>query len=87
MQWEGILPRSVGWSDLWKMPQARLSFLIRATYDTLPTPANLERWYNEEESCSLCDTAPGNLHHILCGCWTSLAQDRYRHDQVLGKLA
>lgn len=27
-KWEGILPRSVGWSDLWKMPQARLSFHI-----------------------------------------------------------
>lgn len=88
-EWEGILPRAVGWNDLWKMPQARLSYLIRATYDTLPSQSNLARWYGAEESCDLCGTAPGNLYHILCGCWTALVQGRYRwrHDQVLRKLA
>ena len=88
-KWEGVLPRSVGWNDIWKMPQARLSYLIRSTYDTLPSPSNLARWYGAEENCGLCGAAPGNLRHILSGCRTALAQGRYRwrHDQVLRKLA
>ncbi|RXN06478.1 hypothetical protein ROHU_002717 [Labeo rohita] len=36
------------------MPQARLSFLIRAMYDTLPCHKNLNLWYGTEESCQLC---------------------------------
>lgn len=88
-KWEGIVPRPMGWSDLWKIPQARLSFLIRATYDNLPSPANLARWFGSEENCGLCEMAQVNLHHILCGCKTALAQGRYRwrHDQVLSELA
>lgn len=62
-KWEGILPRPMGWSDLWKIPQARLSFLIRATYDTLPSLANLARWFGSEENCGLCEMAQVNLHH------------------------
>ncbi len=41
--WEGVVNRKIGWSDLWKIPQARISFLIRATYDTLPCPCNLQQ--------------------------------------------
>lgn len=87
--WEDILPRAVGWSDLWQMPRARLSFLIRAMYDILPSPTNLARWYSSEEKCDLCNTASGNLPYILCGCRTALAQSQYRwwQDQVLSKLA
>lgn len=62
-KWEGILPRPMGWSDLWKIPQARLSFLIRATYDTLPNLANLARWFGSEENCGLCEMAQVNLQH------------------------
>ncbi|KAJ8385385.1 hypothetical protein AAFF_G00190060 [Aldrovandia affinis] len=43
--WEGIVSRPISWSDLWKIPQARLSFLIRSTYDTLPCPRNLHQWF------------------------------------------
>ncbi|RXN06597.1 hypothetical protein ROHU_032706 [Labeo rohita] len=67
--WEGIMNRNISWTDVWKIPQARLSFLIRSTYDTLPCPRN-----------------PPN---ILSGCKIALSQGRYRwrHDQVLRKLA
>lgn len=41
MSWEGMTDRSMSWSDMWKITQARLSFLIRSTYDTLPCPRNL----------------------------------------------
>ncbi|CAM4298856.1 unnamed protein product [Leuciscus chuanchicus] len=87
--WEGLTDRSMSWSDLWKIPQARLSFLIRATYDTLPCPRNLHQWFGAEETCSLCNTSNTSLQHILSGCTTALSQGRYRwrHDQVLKKLA
>lgn len=57
------------------MEGARLSFLIRATYDLLPTPKNLKQWYGEDPVCHLCQT-PAPLSHILTGCATSLSQGR-----------
>ncbi|KAL0159986.1 hypothetical protein M9458_043711, partial [Cirrhinus mrigala] len=87
--WEGIMNRNISWSDVWKIPQARLSFLIRSTYDTLPCPRNLHQWFGSEESCALCNAPNASLQHILSGCKIALSQGRYRwrHDQVLRKLA
>ncbi len=87
--WEGVVNRNITWSDLWKIPQARLSFLIRATYDTLPCPRNLHQWFGSEEGCTRCNTPNASLQHILSGCKVALSQGRYRwrHDQVLRKLA
>lgn len=89
MLWEGITDRSMSWSDLWKIPQARLNFLIRSTYDTLPCPQNLHQWFGAEETCLLCNTTNASLQYILSGCKTALSQGRYRwrHDLVLRKLA
>lgn len=60
--------------DVWKILQARLSFLICSTHDTLPWPWNHHQWLNED---------------ISSGCKIALSQGRYRwrHDQVLRKLA
>ncbi|KAJ8394980.1 hypothetical protein AAFF_G00039310 [Aldrovandia affinis] len=87
--WEGIVSRPISWSDLWKIPQARLSFLIRSTYDTLPCPRNLHQWFGNEECCPLCNAPNASLQHILSGCKTTLSQGCYRwqQDQVLKKLA
>ena len=87
--WEGLTDRPMSWADLWKIPQARLSFLVRATYDTLPCPRNLHQWFGAEETCPLCSTTNVSLQHILSGCGTALGQGRYtwRHDLVLKKLA
>ncbi|KAJ8397342.1 hypothetical protein AAFF_G00438910 [Aldrovandia affinis] len=87
--WEGVASRAINWADFWKLPQARLSFLIRATYDTLPSPQNLHQWLGTEQSCDLCGTINASLQHILSGCKTALTQGRltWRHDQVLRKLA
>lgn len=65
--WEVVINRAVTWADMWKMPQTRLSFLIRATYDTLPSPRNLHLWYSSEETCQLCDSQNPSLQHILSG--------------------
>ena len=32
MSWGGVTERPFSWSDLWKIPQARLSFQVRSTY-------------------------------------------------------
>lgn len=87
--WEGIANRNISWSDVWKIPQVRLSFLIRSTYDTLPCPRNLSQWFGKEECCALCSAPNASLQHILSGCKIALSQGRYRwrHDQVLRKLA
>ncbi|KAG7216416.1 hypothetical protein INR49_001902 [Caranx melampygus] len=87
--WEGVIQRNIRWADLWKIPQARLSFLIRSTYNTLPCPRNLHQRFRSEECCSLCSAPNASLRHILSGCNIALSQGRYRwhHDQVLRKLA
>lgn len=30
------------------MEARRLSFVVRATYDVLPTPTNLQQWFGED---------------------------------------
>ncbi len=54
--WEAVTNRAITWADMWRIPQARLSFLIRSTYDTLPSPRNLHLWYGSEANCHLCST-------------------------------
>ena len=88
MRWEGLEKRKLGWRDLWEMEASNISFILRATYDVLPSPKNLHQWYGEDPTCALCPT-PATLKHILTGCKTSLTQGRYtwRHNQVLKSLA
>ncbi|KAK9524409.1 hypothetical protein VZT92_016805 [Zoarces viviparus] len=86
--WEGVERRKISWRELWEMEATRISFIIRATYDVLPSPKNLHQWYGEDPSCALCPT-PATLKHIMVSCKTSLTQGRYtwRHNQVLKSLA
>lgn len=81
--WEGIEKRKISWKDLWEMEAGRISFLLRATYDVLPSPKNLQQWLGEDPSSS------ATLRDILTGCKVSLSQGRYtwRHNQVLKCLA
>ncbi len=46
---------------------AQLSILLKSTYDTLPSPANLVRWKVSEESKCQCGQY-GTLRHILSAC-------------------
>lgn len=87
--WEGVTNRNICWSDVWKIPLPRLSFLIHSTYDTLPFSLNLHQWFGHGESCELFKIPNASLQHILSGCKIALSQGRYRwrHDQVLRKLA
>ena len=64
--------------------ETRIKFLTKSVYDLLPTPANKNKWFGEDERCNLCNER-GTLNHILTGCKTALAQGRYtwRHNKVL----
>ncbi|XP_060929417.1 uncharacterized protein LOC133003646 [Limanda limanda] len=88
MTWEGVEKRKISWQELWEMEAFKASFTIRAAYDVLPSPKNLNQWYGEDPTCSLRPT-PATLKHILVGCKTGLTQGRYtcRHNQVLQCLA
>ena len=43
-KWESAKDRAVTWRDLKHMEPKKLSFLIKAVYDILPTPVNLHAW-------------------------------------------
>ncbi len=88
MRWEGVERRKFSWRELMGMEAFHISFTLRATYDVLPSPSNLNQWYGEDPTCPLCPS-PANLKHILVGCKTSLSQGRYtwRHNHVLKCLA
>lgn len=64
----------------------QLSFILRASSDTLPTEVNLCRWNIQcGAKCALCDSPRPTTAHVLSGCPVALSQHRYtyRHDSVL----
>lgn len=86
--WEEVIQRSLSWSDIWQATPFRLSFLIRAAYDQLPSANNLVRWnLAQDDKCPLCGGSE-TLQHVLSACKTALANGRYtwRHNQVLAKV-
>lgn len=44
-----------------------IRFIIKATYDVLPSPKQLHQWYGEDPTCTLCPT-PTTVSHILSEC-------------------
>lgn len=88
-QWEIAIERKVTWAELWKADPQRISFLIQAVYDVLPSPSNFHIWRKvESPACSLCSKR-GTLEHILSCCSKALGEGRYRwrNDQVLKAIA
>ena len=84
--WEEALQRSITWNDIWQMAPLKLSFLIRSTYDQLPSKSNLVKWKKESDlTCSLCNEKPQTLEHVLSSCKTALANGRYtwRHNELV----
>ena len=43
-KWDSTKDRVVTWEDLKHMEPPKLSFLIKAVCDVLPTPVNLHAW-------------------------------------------
>lgn len=84
---ENLEHRELTWRDLWEMEESRINFIMRATYDVLPTTKNPSQWVGEDPSYAFRQT-PASLRQNLIGCKTSLTQGRYtwRHNQVLRQL-
>ena len=82
---ENVEQRELSWNVMWQMEPLRISFLCRATYDLLPTPANLSVWYEDKSDCCSACGQKGTLQHILSACTPSLASGMYtwRHNNVL----
>lgn len=64
--WVNLEKRKLSWRNIWEMEGPRVSFLIRGTYDLLPTPQNLSQWLGEDPACSPCQ-APASLR-----CWVGI---------------
>ena len=82
-KWESAKERAVTWRDLKHMEPKKLRFLIKAVYDVLPTPVNLNAWgLTTSDRCSAC-WKTASLKHILTGCEYPLRSYTLRHNENL----
>ena len=79
---ENVIERKIGWTEIWKWSTSRLSFLLRAAYDVLPSPVNLVRWKIQDDDKCRCGKV-GTMKHILSNCRLSLDRYTWRHNEVL----
>ena len=79
---EHVVERQIGWSDIWEWNTSRLSFLLRSTYDVLPSPVNLVRWKVQEVDKCRCGKL-GTMKYILSNCHLALNRYTWRHNEVL----
>ena len=88
MNWEEAEARKLSWSSLMTMEPLALSFLLRSTYNHLPTPANHKQWgFTGDDTCAMCKSARATLRHVLSSCGSSLQMYTWRHNRVLAILA
>ena len=88
MNCEEAEARKLSWSSLMTMELLALSFLLRSTYNLLPTPANHKQWsFTGDNICMMCKSARGTLRHVLSSCGSSLPMYTWRHNWVLAILA
>ena len=82
--WEAATSQWLTWSNIWHMSDKWLMYAIYATYDQLPTRANLAWGLSSDGKCSLCEK-PGTLVHVMSGCSIVLSSNRYTwcHNRVL----
>jgi len=86
-RWQELAAADLSWNRLlYTLSPDAVKFMLNATMDTCPSPANLERWKQIHLGrCELCGSLSGNLQHILNVCSVALRTHRYtwRHDSVL----
>ena len=82
--WNDVEPRKISWSQMISIEPLALSFLLRSTFDLLPTPVNTKQWaLQQNDKCRLCKDHRGTLRHILSGCKKALQMYTWRHNEVL----
>ena len=86
--WEDeVIKREIKWSHLWKWPAHRYQFLIKSTFDMMPTPSNLFKWKIATNDKCTCG-GKGTLFHILSNCPLGLTHRfTWRRNQVLKIMA
>ena len=82
-KWESAKDRAVTWRDLKHTEPKKLSFLIKAVYDVLPTPVNLHAWGLTTSDRCRARGKTVSLKHILIGCEYTLRSYTWRHNEVL----
>ena len=82
-KWENAKDRAVTWRNLKHMEPKKLSFLIKAVNDFLPTPVNLHAWGLTTSDQFIACGKTANLKHILTGCEYTLRSYTWRHNEVL----
>ena len=81
--WEELtVERKISWQEIWQWSSSRLSFLLRSSYDVLPSPRNLVRWKITDDDKCRCGMI-GTMKHILSNCQMALNRYKWRHDIVL----
>ena len=89
LKWEGVQPRSVSWSDMWRMDHQRIGFLLFSVYDVLPMPVNLQTWKPfEDPTCKLCGRPArvGTYPIFLQNC-TFIRKIPMQHDKIFSEIA
>ena len=79
---ENVVERKISWQEIWQWSASRLSFLLRSSYDVLPSPRNLVRWKIADDDKCRCGKV-GTMKHILSNCGLALNRYKWRHDIVL----
>ena len=79
---EKVLERKLSWNEVWNWTTSRLSFLIRSTYNVLPSPTNLVWWKTWTEGNYRCGKRK-TLKHILSNSQRALNRYIWRHNEVL----
>ena len=83
-KWNDIEPIKLSWKPLIAMEPLAISFLLRSTYDLLPSATNLKLWgYTNSDLCLSYKSDRGTLHHVLSACPQSLQMYTWRHHKVL----
>ena len=87
-KWQNLQAQDTSWNRmLYKLSPATMRFLLNASMDTCPSPANLKRWQlSTSGKCPLC-TQHGTLAHLLNSCKASFDRYLWRHDSVLQVVA
>ena len=76
-------------SSMYQLKSGTRKFMLNASIDTLPTPANLKRWkYSSCDKCKLCGNRGTTNHYLNC-CKNMLNTKRYtwRHDKIVNFIA
>ena len=82
--WDQAEPKKIPWPAFFTIEPLRLSFLLRSTFDLLPSGTNLKLWgITDDDTCKDCGTDRATLAHTLSSCSKSLQKYTWRHNQVL----